>query len=206
MRASGVVSSAGGRHESDQDEGGDVRRAKHTGATLSIVALILSAADAGAQRRGERRTHDFRQPVGLDKVFYDMAREVPGFAGFVIDSTGTFVISLTDPAAHGDAAIEVVRRYLERSGRRAGIRVGPPVDYDFRQLYDWMAKYAMSPPSVGLTSFGVWEGRNRVCVGIRPGRSIARAYEKADLLGIPRAALVVREEPVIVLTPKRDST
>jgi hypothetical protein len=165
--------------------------------------VLSSAVDAEAQRRGERRTHDFRQPVGLDRVFYDMAGEVPGFAGFVLDSTGTVVVSLTDPAAHGAAAIDVVRRYLERSGRRLNIRVGPRVQYDFRQLYDWMATYAMSPPSVGLTSFGVCEELNRVCVGIRPGRSIAKAYEKADLLGIPRAALVVREEQIIDLTPKR---
>jgi hypothetical protein len=168
--------------------------------------MSLSVADAEAQRRGQPRTYDARQPIGLDKVFYDMAGEVPGFAGFRLDSTGTAVISLTDPATHGADAIEVVRRYLEENGRQLSIRVGPPVDYNFRQLFDWKASYFVSPPSVGLTGAGVCVEQNRVCVSIAPGRSIANAYEKAALLGIPRAALVVRVMPIIELAPKRDST
>jgi hypothetical protein len=164
-------------------------------------------ADAEAQRRGQPRTHDFRQPVRLNKVFYDMTGQVPGFAGFFFDSTATVVVYVTDPATHGAEAVDLVRRYFQQSDtRRPNIRVGPPVDYNFRQLHDWMATFIMSPPRVGLTASSVCVKLNRVCVGIEPGRSIAKAYEKADLLGIPRAALVVREEPVIKLSGKRDST
>jgi hypothetical protein len=84
--------------------------------------------------------------------------------------------------------------------------VVPPVAYNFRQLYDWKAAFFVSPPRVGLTSAGVCESLNRVCVSIDPGRSIAKAYEKADHLGIPRAALVVSKMPAIKLSAKRDST
>ncbi len=84
--------------------------------------------------------------------------------------------------------------------------MGPPVAYNFRQLYDWKATFFVSPPRVGLTAAGVCEELNRVCVGIEPGRPIAKAYEKADLLGIPRAALVVHEQAVIKLSGRRDST
>jgi hypothetical protein len=82
--------------------------------------------------------------------------------------------------------------------------VGPPVAYNFRQLYDWKAAFFMSPPHVGLTSAGVCEDVNRVCV--EPGRSIDKAYEKADRLGIRRAALVVHHAAAIKLSGKRDST
>jgi hypothetical protein len=169
--------------------------------------MTFGVADAGAQRRGQQRTHDDRQPVGLNKVFYDMAGQVPGFAGFFFDSTATVVVFLTDPATHGAEAVDVVRRYFEQSDtRRPNIRVGPPVDYNFRQLYDWKATFFMSPPRTGLTSAGVCVQLNRVCIGIEPGRPIAKAYEKADLLSIPRAALVVHEEAIVKLSGSRDST
>jgi hypothetical protein len=177
-------------------------------AALSIAATLgSSVTDAEAQRRGEQRTHDIRQPAGLNRVFYDMAGQIPGFAGFWFDSTATVVVSLTDPAAHGAEAVDAVRRYLEQAGRgRPSIRLGPAVDYNFRQLHDWMATFFVSPPSVGLTAAGVCTQVNRVCVAIEPGRSIAKAYEKADLLGVPRAALLVRHEAPIKLSGKRDST
>lgn len=176
-------------------------------AVAIATAVTFGAADADAQRRGAPRAIDVRQPVGLDRVFYDLAGEVPGFAGFWFDSTGTLVVSLKDPATHGAAAIAAARRQFEQWGREQPvIRLGPPVEYDFRQLYDWKAAYFVSPPSVGLTGAGVCEERNRVCVSIAPGRSIANAYRKADLLGIPRRALVVRVEPPIKVSGRRDST
>jgi hypothetical protein len=149
------------------------------GALSIAVAMSLSVADAGAQRRGQPRTYDARQPIGLNKVFYDMAGEVPGFAGFRLDSTGTVVISLTDPATHGADAIEVVRRYLEENGRQLSIRVGPLVDYNFRQLFDWKASYFVSPPSVGLTGADVCVEQIASASASRPvGRSATHTRKR----------------------------
>ncbi len=180
-------------------------RERNGAAALAFAtAMCFCVTDAKAQR-GQQRTHDDRQPVGLDRVFYDMARQIPGFAGFWFDSTHTLIVSLTNPATHGAEAIDVVRRFFDGSEREQPLmRLGPAVTYSFRQLYDWKAAYFVSPPRVGLTSADVCENLNLVCVGIEPGRSIAKAYENADRLGIPRGALLVREEPSIRVS-KRDT-
>jgi hypothetical protein len=138
-------------------------------------------------------------PVGLDSVFYAMAGEVPGFAGFVFEGAAA-VMYLTDPVTRLAAATEMVGRYLQTTrGQRPAVIVARRATYDFRQLFDWKALYIMSAPAAGMTGAGVCTGENRVCIGIEPGRGTAAALAKADLLGIPRRALKFSEQAVIEL-------
>jgi hypothetical protein len=142
---------------------------------------------------------DLRQPVGLDKLFFDIAGDVPGFAGVYIER-GRVVVRKTRPVALGAVARNRIVTHLERGiGRRLTVARVVPSAYDFRQLHLWKGLLLTEPPEVGMTRAGVCVQLNQVCIGVRPGARAA-LLEKARRLGVPSAALSVYDAEPVELT------
>ena len=71
------------------------------------------------------------------------------------------------------------------------------VKYDFRELYRGKQAIAGAEPDAGLTSLGICEEQNRLCVGVHLGGGLAAARALVARLGILADAVAIEEsEPV----------
>jgi hypothetical protein len=155
-----------------------------------------SSPDPRLHRTPRRERAD--GPLGADRVYYEIAGRVPGFAGFYFDRDGTTNILLVDPARSEQARLEVAE-YLQRGhGKALGqVRI-VPVRYDFRQLYAWRTAILQAIAEANLgpanTSIGICEHENRVCLGARRGGGLGILRDVIARLGIPDDAVRITEE------------
>ncbi len=135
--------------------------------------------------------------MGSDQVFHNMGERVRGFAGFYFDEDGTVNVMLVNRAQNGLAHREVSEFLGRTHGRALGHMKIRQVKYDFRQLYRWKQAIAGAKPDAGLTSLGICEEQNRLCVGVHRGGGLAAARALVARLGIPADAVAIEEsEPV----------
>lgn len=141
---------------------------------------------------------DRKGPVGLDGVFHELGGRIPGLAGFYIGEDGAVNVMLVDRAQNGLARREVSELLGRTRGRALGHMNVKLVKYDFRRLYAWKEAIEASADDVGLTTSGICEERNRVCIGVRRGGGLGAARALLARLGIPSDAVAVEErDPVI---------
>ncbi len=121
--------------------------------------------------------------------------EVPGFAGFYLDASGTPVIRLTDPSQSAAA-----QRYLApalamaRRGHRAamGTQQQPIIktaEHDFAELNGWSEALIPMLRRNDVYLIDVDEVQNQVLVGVANEAAAAAVRAKAARLGIPAEAV-----------------
>lgn len=172
----------------------------------TVLTLALTAAcdtpDApvGPQSDGasqDRAPQSIRTP---DDEFARAARaEVPGFAGFYLQSDGTPVVRLVDPSQRGAAQRYLAQEFIRaRAGRHAGAPSQPVflrAAYDFAQLRDWAEALHPMLSRGDVFLIDVDEVQNRVLVGVADAPAVAAVRAQAAALGVPAAALEVRTQP-----------
>jgi len=135
-----------------------------------------------------------------DDEFARVARaEVPGFAGFYLDTDGTPVVLLTDPGQRGAA-----QRYLatEFARARRGRQANAPQQarfvkaaYDFAQLKGWADQLEPLMASRGdVYLVDVDEAANRVLLGVADATATGAVRAEAARLGIPAAAVATQTQ------------
>ena len=189
------------------------RRWRNEGWLVAAV-LILSvsacdtpeptASDASQPHFSEAQLHRAAMreradgPLGADSVYHAIAGQVPGFAGFYLDRDGTRNILLVNPGRSEQARVAVAE-YLQRGhGKPLGHSRIITVRYDFRQLYAWRTAILKAVAEVNLgpamTSLGICEHENRVCIGARRGGGLSVISDVIARLGIPEDAVGITEE------------
>lgn len=147
-------------------------------------------------------------PRGIHATFYQIATQVPGFAGVVLDPENGGLTVLVSRADAAEGARPHVQAIIDRrlasdpewfGGRVPVIRVRR-VEYDFLQLYSFLeiVRGVVSDPDV--TDWMVRESLNRVVVGVRNAGAIQRIRERIMTLGVPEGALIVEVGSGIVPT------
>lgn len=125
-----------------------------------------------------------------------LARAVPGFGGFYLDSQGAPVIYLKDATQRGNAE-RALAPFLRAQGLAPSQLRVLPAKYDWAQLERWFAqasaKVLAGPGGVFVDAD---EASNRVTIGAVRGAA-ARIRGIVARLGIPAEAIVVQEtEPI----------
>ena len=174
---------------------------QHTISLVGLVAGTVLLASACSDTNQPTSPSD-PPPVAMDGVQQSddpvaLARQVPGFGGFFYDRDGAPTIYLKDVATRA-AAERALAPYLAVHGlRTAALRVRR-ADFDWSSLERWQARAGAEV--LGMRG-AVWvdadEAGNRVTIGVERGTSAAAVRSVASRLGVPEAAVVVREvEPV----------
>jgi hypothetical protein len=125
-----------------------------------------------------------------------VARAVPGFGGFFLDG-GVPTVYLKD-ARQRDAAARALAGFASAHDiSLAGLAVRR-ADYDVAQLGAWFG--AMSPQVAalpGVAFVDLDEASNRLLVGVESGAVTPAVLGATARLGVPAAAVVVRQVPPI---------
>ena len=121
-------------------------------------------------------------------------RRIPGFGGYYLQD-GVPTVYLTDVTRRGDAEAALGSR----------VRV-LQAEYSYKSLDRWhraVTTDAFEIPGVVYTDLD--EASNRVVVALEPGAGKASIRSLAARLGVPAAAIVLREsEPIIPMAGLRD--
>lgn len=168
----------------------------------SIIRLGAVVALIGAAACSDRPTlTDATQPPALQPAhmpdFAAIARDVPGFGGYFVDD-GVPTVYLTDPAQAGAAA-----RALGLAA--SAVRVIPG-RYDYGQLNGWFERVSYEGFEIpGMVFVDLDEAHNTLLVGVEHRAAAASARGLAARLGVPAAAITVREvEPIQRAATLRD--
>lgn len=130
-----------------------------------------------------------------ERAFQELARRIPAFGGFYLDTAGDLVVRLTDlgqaPAAR--AAVAHVLQQLAAERNNPGARLPEfrfePAEYSFAQLSEWRDRAA---PVFGLdavVALDLDEQRNRLTFGLKDASGRAEVEARIADLGIPLQAV-----------------
>jgi FG-GAP-like repeat/ASPIC and UnbV len=163
---------------------------------VAVLSEIVAASSLGAQRppdtlRGPELRRDtttrWAEPVEtINDRFASIADRVPGFAGVFIERDSV-VLMLVDPSRRDDAERAVREAFRQRDFRHFAVR---RVEYDARQLRDWM-RLAASVQTPELTSLSVEVKRNRILLGVRDSTYTNPARRALAAAGIPPGAILI---------------
>ena len=179
-----------------------------TSVPVAVLTLLLTAAcdssdapvspqpdDASLNRAAPQAS--FRTP---DDEFARASRaEVPGFAGYYLQSDGTPVVRLVDPGQRGAAQRYLAQHFIAaRGGRHTGAPQQPvflKAAYDFAQLKEWSEALHPLLSRSDVYLIDVDEVENRVLLGVADANAIGAVRAEAARLGIPAAAVHVQTQP-----------
>lgn len=133
-----------------------------------------------------------------------LARAVPGFGGFYLDSQGTPVVYLKNAAERSNAE-QALEPFFRAHGLAASQLRVLPAKYDWAQLERWQARASAEVLAVpGGVFVDADEATNRVAIGVERGTA-ARFRGIVARLGLPEAAVVIEEtEPIRFAATLRD--
>ncbi|HEX8905092.1 MAG TPA: hypothetical protein VF771_09645, partial [Longimicrobiaceae bacterium] len=176
--------------------------------SAAVLAMLFTAAcdqsdqpvspqPGGASLDRSASQASFRTP---DDEFARVSRaEVPGFAGFYLDTDGTPVIRLKDQAQRGAA-----QRYLAQeiaAAHRGRLAMAPrqpkflPAEYDFAQLKQWAdALTPLISQRGDVYLVDVDEVNNRVLLGVADATATGAVRAEAARLGIPANAVATQTQ------------
>src|SRR6266566_4068759 len=172
-----------------------ISRATTVVASAALVALTLSCTESqplAPQREPSlaANTSDlvdqFMQSRALDKVFWNIARSVPGFGGAYLDSDGTPVVVLMDknflPAAATALRAALVTRKDTTMNRPMRAVQG---QYDFITLGTWLFKAVAVHSITGVVGAGIDERRNRLLISYSDPNAQTQIAAILSAAGIP---------------------
>lgn len=174
-------------------------------ATTATLAVLSAACNDDANPTAARRGFPARPALAassaaqgrnggtLDDEFIDLARQIPGFGGYLQDERGRLTVALVDTSQRAAAAGVLAPILSARRLSVAGMVVRR-VLYDFGQLGAWKnsARALIGVP--GVVSLDADEARNRVVVGIKDESARAAAAARLAQLGVPAAATIIEVE------------
>lgn len=121
----------------------------------------------------------------------DVARVVPGFAGYYLDASGAPTVRLVDPARRPDAEAALAGFLADRGFTAADLRVAP-ASYDYLQLAAW---HERSWPAALAVSGAVYsdldEANNVLRFGAADLASAATVRAAVLAAGVPAPAFTV---------------
>ena len=165
------------------------------GATAAGALLVLASCTDQREPVGPSDTGpspDLAPAQGSADDPAALARAVPGFGGFFIDTQGAPTVYLRDPNQRGRAE-QALAPYLRAQGFGAGqlkVRKG---DYDWSQLEGWFSGASAEALAVrGAVFVDADEASNRVRIGVEPGAG-GRVRAALAKLRMPDAAVIVEE-------------
>lgn len=180
---------------------------RRTAVHLSAVAGLLAVAacrDAVMPAQPTDTPDQVQQADAQAPRLETLDRAIPGFGGFYLDD-GVPTVYLTDVTRRG--AVESALGPFARARGLAAkdIRVAQ-AQYAYKSLDTWHRSVTVDAFDIpGVVYTDLDEASNRVVVGMERGAGTTGVRDLAARLGVPAAAIVVREtEPVIPMATLRD--
>src|SRR5688500_17707757 len=119
----------------------------------------------------------------------DVARAVPGFAGYFIDASGRPTVNLTDPGQR-DAAAHALSGFLDSYGWSASDLQVREVQHSYLELDAWYRSARDGALSVSGAVLGdIDERNNRITFGALDAGALANIASVTAAAGIPAGAL-----------------
>lgn len=169
---------------------------------VRLTAVALLAAAAACRDSGPSTGPESMPMMGIAQA-PDLAalKNIPGFGGLFIDR-GIPTIYLTDVSQRG-AAERLLGGFVRGRGSRLQVL---QAQFAYRDLEGWFARVSHEAFAQGGVVFvDLDEAANRVLVGIERGASAASIRGLAARLGVPAAAITVREtDPIVYAATLRD--
>lgn len=134
----------------------------------------------------------------MEEEIARIAKQIPGFGGFISDAKGNIHVNLLD-LRHAAAAKAALAPLVQEEAAREGRATTPRVlvrqgQYEFMQLARWRQQMTASVLAIpGVMYNGIAYRENRLVVGLVPAKALmARGLVITELagLGIPSAALI----------------
>jgi len=188
--------------------------------TISLLRpgrIAVCAASVGVLACSESKRPDERAPITapalqaaapatasgartFDDEMADLADQVPGFGGMYMQSDGSFAVVSAMPGRELQTS-QAVDAVLTQRGIAGAHRITVVRgQYNYRQLRDWLMKFATISRS-GVVSSGIDSRDNRFHIGILSDAATSVVYSNLKVLGIPDSAVVVSvEKPSIALS------
>jgi len=192
---------------------------KHTTSIVAAAAILLAGAcsDAGLVEPGfaePEPTELFRggtpsasaTPRNLDAELARIAQEVPGFAGYFVDSRGVLNVRMSSRAAAQVRTAAGVRQALGPRVAPLGVDMAArqvnvlEADFDFLQLH---AIHRAVRPVFGVSGVVFTDAdeiRNRVVIGVENASAAAAVQHALGMLAVDRRAVeIVPSDPIVPL-------
>jgi hypothetical protein len=194
--------------------GTPARRSKLTTAFLLVLTISACSDQSVDAPKSQRiRAASFAAqiagaPRGIESVFLEMEKSIPGFGGFTTDASGDIQVVVTDPSST-DAAQAAVRawfaaktdRFQRLPNAKVNVRLG---QYAFSKLVEWQGAVIQgSTASDDIRLIDADELKNRVTVYVGTDDAAARMSAFAQRVGVPFEALSVEVRDLRV-TPTTD--
>jgi hypothetical protein len=134
-----------------------------------------------------------------------LAAAVPGFGGLFLDETGAPTVYLTDPGQRGTAQRALASIAREHGFAASALRVRPG-RFTSGQLSAWFGQASRSVLAErGVVYADLDEAGNRVTIAVENAEAGGRARAMLKRLGLPDAAVSVREtQPVRLAATLQD--
>jgi hypothetical protein len=177
---------------------------------LVVGALLVAACSdvplpnqPGATTSGPRTLAAVAQDPTPD--FLEVARVVPGFAGYYLDAAGAPTVRLTDPARRPEAEAALAGFLADRGFSASDLRVVQST-YDYLQLDAWYNQSWGHALSVsGAVYSDIDESNNGLRFGAVDAAAAAQVTSVVEGAGVPAAAFsVVVAAPVENMHTLRD--
>src|SRR2546422_6219929 len=161
------------------------------------VRLLCGAAFVAVAACSESTSPTSRQPVAVLQAaqapdLATLARDVPGFGGLFLDH-GVPTVYLTDPLQRGplEHALGAFARGRGFAPSQIHVLAGRFAYGDLDKWFQQVSNEAFAQGGVVFVDLD--EAANRVLVGVERGSSHANMRSLAARLGVPVAALTVRD-------------
>lgn len=182
---------------------------RNIGRFLALATALASSACNFADPTPSRapdegsRPNSARTVTTFDEVMLGIEADVPGFAGYVVDSIGNSVLLVKSTVADQTGRRASLSTELRAAFLRAGVDVPSSaairsVRHSFRELYATKRKVEGLLPRGIAVSLDVDESRNAVVVGTFDPSARARVVESLRSLQSDSESVVVEELAPVV--------
>lgn len=174
----------------------------HNAGLVLVLALATGCTDGSKTLAPEssgakallRSNEPSRRPMTLDDEFVNLAVVAPGFGGLFYDSTGRWVVNLTD-LSQRELAKTHVNAFLVKHRSPAGELLFQKAAYDFLRLAKWHQLLQTSGLPSGVTVTDIDEQRNRIVIGFLDQRARDEISNFLVTLPIPPGAVILEQRP-----------
>lgn len=162
-----------------------------------ILLAGVACQDADSPAGPTSPSLDLQQTSSARVITWDdrlAAVDVPGFAGLYEDETGQTVVRSTDPNTDRATLASRLGQLQTETGviMAADFRI-ETAEFEFADLAHWRIQMRRLLALDEVHSLDIDEVANRIAVGVLPGADRTAVAEGIKLLGVPSAAVVVRE-------------
>lgn len=159
-------------------------------AALCLLVICITVGVGAVDAQGVSKLSKPLEPniPSPYKPMADIARQVPGFGGFYLDSShNRLYVYLLEPRTKTRASLAIAAmRGAESFPHEIHVLQG---QYDYRELIEWNKQAVDVLALPGVSSKGIDDAKNRLLIGLEREEARGPVQQALDQLDIPREAV-----------------